>query len=250
MISAVLACVVVLSGCKVGTTVTVKSDEDGRGRVAVRVSLDAEAVFALQVGGGTLESAVAIDDLSDAGWKVAAWVREESGAASLSFSKAFVGEEQLAEILDELTGEEGMLRDPRIDRSRGIVRSSDALSVTADLSDLESGLAGDDEVVRRLDDAGVDVEALDASLTDGLKSAFSLTVKLTMGDEQSRWKVEPGDEQSLVVSKSRIEWDRLTTLGIASILSLLAALLFLAAFVSSRRRKKVRRSKARSLPTW
>ena len=71
-----------------------------------------------------------------------------------------------------------------------------------------------------------------------------------MGDEQSRWKVEPGDEQSLVVSKSRIEWDRLTTLGIASILSLLAALLFLAAFVSSRRRKKVRRSKARSLPTW
>lgn len=250
MIGAVVACAVLLSGCKVGTTVTVKSDEDGRGRVSVRVSLDAEAVFALQAGGGTLESAVAIEDLSDAGWKVAAWAREESGAASISMSKAFVGEEQLAEILDELTGEDGMLRDPRIDRSRGIVRSSDALSVTADLSGLESGLAGDAEVVRRLEGAGVDAEALDATLTDGLESAFSMTVRLAMADEQQRWRITPGDEQSLVVSKSRIEWDRLTTLGIASILSLLAALLFLAALVSSRRRKKARRAPARGIPTW
>ena len=250
LLAAVVACVVALTGCKVDTTVSVRSDGDGRGKVSVRVDLDAEAVFALQVGGGTLEDKVATVDLADAGWKVSEWQRQEGGAASMSLSKEFVGEDQLAGILDEIAGTDGLLREPRIDRSRGLTRSSDTVRLTADLTGLGSGLAGDVEVARRLEAAGVDVAALDSSLNDRLESAFGMTVTLAMGGEKRAWKLKPGDERSLVVSQSRIEWDRITTLGISVLLSALAVLLFLSAWLSSRRRRRSRRREPRSLPTW
>ncbi|MCZ7535345.1 MAG: hypothetical protein M5T61_04975 [Acidimicrobiia bacterium] len=243
-------CLALLTGCKVDTTVSIRSDDDGRGRVSVRVDLDAEAAFALQADGVALEQRVKLDDLDDAGWTVSPWRIEDSGAASVRLTKDFVGEDQLAGILDELAGEGGVLGGAHIDRSRGMVRSRDGLSVEADLTSLESGLAGDEEVARRLADAGVDVAALDAGLTEGLDSAFGLSVVLSMGDERRAWHLLPGDEKSLVVSTSRIEWDRITTLGIAAILTLLAALLFLAAWVSARRRRRGPRGAGSGGPVW
>jgi len=244
VIAFIVAYTVLIAGCKVDTTVSIKSDRDGRGRVAVRVEIDAEAAFALQSGGSTLAESVQLGDLESAGWTISPWAVEEDGAASLRLSKAFVGEGQLREILDELSGSGGLIDQARIETSRGIVRSSDDLSVTADLRVLDAGLAGDPEVARRLSEAGVDVEALDASLTEGLGSAFGLSVVLAIGGARRAWHLEPGDERSLVVSTSRVEWDRLTTLGIASLLAFLAALLLLAAWASRHRRVKARRRAA------
>ena len=250
MLAGAAAWGVLRAGCKGDTTVSIRSDEGGRGQVAVRVDLDSEAAFAMQSGGGTLEELVELDDLDAAGWSVSPWEVEDSGAAWVRLTKEFAGEDQLQGILDEIAGPGGLIDGARIDRSRGLVRSSDALSVAADLRGLESGLAGDDEVARRLSESGVDVATLDAGLTDGLDSAFGLSVVLKMGDERRAWELAPGDEKSLVVSTSRIEWDKIMTLGIASILSLLAGLLFAAAWVSAHRRKKGRRRELRGAPTW
>jgi len=232
---------VLLAGCKVDTTVAIRSDQDGRGAVSVKVELDAEAAFAMQSTGAPLSERVRLDDLVGAGWTVSPWATDENGAVSLRASKAFDGERQLQEVLGEITGRDGILDHARIERSRGIARSSDALSVAVDLRGLDAGLAGDAEVSRRLGEAGVDVAALDASLTDGIRAAFGLSVVLRVGDERRAWRFMPGDHRSLSVATSRVEWDSLTTLGIALILVLLAGLLFLAAWVSAHRRAKVRR---------
>ncbi len=250
MLAASAACAVLLTGCKVDATVSIRSDDDGRGRVSVRVDLDAEAAFALQADGGALEQRVQLDDLRDSGWTVSPWRVEDTGAASVRLTKDFVGEQQLVEILAEIAGDGSLLGGASIDRSRGVMRSSDALSVDADLRALQSGLSGDDEVTRRLTEAGVDVAALDAVLTEGLDTAFGLSVVLAMGDERRAWHLVAGDEKSLVVSTSRVEWDRITTLGIAALLALLAGLLFLAAWVSARRRRRGPRSAERGAPVW
>lgn len=249
-IAVALACAVLLGGCKVDTTVSVKSDRDGRGRVSVRVRLDAEAVFALQAGGGSLADRVLLDDLAAAGWSVSKWVTEGDGAASVSLTKDFAGEKQLGEVLAEVAGPKGLLRSARIDPSRGIASASDALSIEADLRGLESGLAGDGEVARRLKASGVDVDALDASLTAGLGSAFGLTVTLAVGEKKRVWHLSPGERKSLVVSTSRIEWDRIMTLGITTMLAFLAALLFLAAWMSAHRHGRGGRFGAGRAPTW
>lgn len=250
VLASVIACAVILGGCKVDTTVSIKSDEAGRGTVSVVVELDAEAAFALQSSGAPLAERVRLGDLDGAGWTVSPWAADENGAVSLHLSKAFVGEDQLQAVLTEITGSGGMLDQAHIGRSRGIVRSSDELAVAADLRGLDAGLAGDAEVSRRLTEAGVDVAALEAILTEGLGSAFGLSVVLRVGDEHRAWRLSPGDRRSMAVSNSRVEWDKLTTLGIAAILTLLAVLLFLAAWVSAHRRKKERRRTARDRPKW
>jgi hypothetical protein len=94
----VVALVVVLSACSAEATVTVRMHEDGSGVVAVRVVLDAAAVRAAEVGGGTLAERVRTDDLTGAGWTVTPWTRAGGGAV-ITARKAFGRPEQVAAIV-------------------------------------------------------------------------------------------------------------------------------------------------------
>src|SRR5205085_589102 len=78
----------------------------------------AEAVQRL-TSQGSLTSAVPLDDLRNAGWRVSAWKRDRSGGAAITLSHGFVSQVDLARRLADLTGPNGALRDPRITRTRG-----------------------------------------------------------------------------------------------------------------------------------
>ena len=57
---------VLVAGCKVDAVVTVKVDDDGSGSVTASVTLDAEAVRAVETPTLKLRDAVRLDDLETA----------------------------------------------------------------------------------------------------------------------------------------------------------------------------------------
>src|SRR6476646_4091408 len=102
-----LVSVVAVSVRKDDARVDITLRADGSGTVAVKVRLDAEAVQKLTTG-GSLASAVPLDDLRDAGWHVSTWKRTASGA-TITLSHEFVGRAELARLLADLTGPNGAL---------------------------------------------------------------------------------------------------------------------------------------------
>ncbi|MGH9032953.1 MAG: hypothetical protein ACRDZV_12575, partial [Acidimicrobiia bacterium] len=116
-----VACALVLGGCKVDTTVSILVREDGSGTVSVRVALDADAVNEAEAGGATLEDRVRLDDLEAAGWRAAGWQRRDDGGARLRVSKEFADADDLAGVIAELNGSEGPLRDVSLSLDEGLV---------------------------------------------------------------------------------------------------------------------------------
>src|SRR5689334_7576832 len=111
------ALVVLLTACSATATVTVRMHEDGSGVVSVRVVLDAAAVRAAEVGGGSLADRVRLADLPGAGWTVTPWRKTPSGGAVLTVAKPFARPEQVAGIVREINGAHGPLRGFHASRS-------------------------------------------------------------------------------------------------------------------------------------
>src|SRR5215510_9777873 len=99
-----VALVALLAGCKVDTAVTVDLRDDGSGVVTVRATLDPDAVRAAESGGGKLEDRVRLSDLRSAGWTVSQWTRTTSGEAQIRLSKPFASVDQVAPIINEVSG--------------------------------------------------------------------------------------------------------------------------------------------------
>ena len=98
-----LVSLVLLAGCKVDAHVDITLRADGSGTILVRVVLDADAVQRLTKQ-TPLDSAVPLDDLRDAGWRISAWKRDSSGGATITLAGTFVNEEGLARRLADLAG--------------------------------------------------------------------------------------------------------------------------------------------------
>src|SRR5919204_4808174 len=92
----VVACALLLAGCKVDTTLTIDVHDDGGGTVRVRIALDAEAVQNAEAGGGKLEDRVRLGDLRAAGWTVSPWRRARDGGATVTLRKGFADARELA----------------------------------------------------------------------------------------------------------------------------------------------------------
>jgi hypothetical protein len=221
-----LVSVVLLAGCKVDARVDITLRADGSGTVAVKVTLDAEAVQKLTTG-GSLATAVPLDDLRDAGWRVSTWKRSASGA-TITLSHEFVGQAELAGRLADLTGPNGALRAPRITRTRGWFGSSDKIAVTVDLRDVDAGVKSDSELAQRLQAAGLDVDTLDAQLSGELKDALQVTVRMRApGGEFQPTGFRGDGHGTIFASESQ------TYVGRAVLLSVGAALLLLALVVTA-----------------
>ena len=186
----VVALALLLSACAVDTTVTVKVREDGSGIVSVDVLVDAEAVQQAQVGGGTLEDRVRLSDLTAAGWTVEPWVRNLDGSASLTFSKPFTSVDQVAGILQELSGDAGPLESAAVTRKRSVFSTKTEATATVDLDRMSTGVLADSDLAASLAAQGLDPAAVDQQLTAQLRDAFRLTVVLELPDGQ-RTVVEP-----------------------------------------------------------
>lgn len=223
-----LAFLTVVAGCKVDAVVTIRVDDDGSGSVSARVVLDAEAVRAVETSETQLESAVRLDDLAAAGWEVTEWHRRENGGASIVVTKDFDRAEDAAEVVAELNGPDGPLRDVELQRDVSTFRTQWSFSGVADLEDLTTGIGEDEELVARLTAERVDVAALDQQLLGKTRDAFRLRVVADLPDSAAhRFTIAPGAQQEMEASSSQTATGRMALFAAGFAVLVVAVLVFL-----------------------
>lgn len=178
---AALAGALALAGCDARGTVRIAVAEDGSGEVTVSAALDAAAVEQL----GDVRTAVVLDDLTAAGWTVAE-PRTTGELTVLEASKDFGRPEDLAAVLDEVSGPDGLFRDVDLEVSDGFASTRYELTgrvvASGSLTDF-----GDDGI---------------AELLDGQRVGYSpeeLALLLAADDSRVRLDIEvslPGGERS------------------------------------------------------
>ncbi|MDQ1509186.1 MAG: hypothetical protein QOG50_1030 [Actinomycetota bacterium] len=236
----VIVAVALLAGCKVDARVDVTLRADGSGTVAAKVTLDAQAVQRLTTG-GSLASAVPLDDLRGAGWRISTWKPDPAGGAAITLSNAFANQDGLARRLADLTGPKGALRDPRITRTRRWFGASDKIAVTVDLRDIGAGVKSDAALAKRLQAAGLDVNTLDAQLSSELKDALDVTVAVHAPDGSSHTlRLRAGGHGTVAASQSQTYVRRIGLLAAG------AALLLLALVITASSRRSRSRPRRRS----
>jgi hypothetical protein len=238
---AVLGVLLVLlcAGCKVDAQTTIKLDDDGSGVVGLRVRLDAEAVALVERGGGKLERRIVLSDLKDEGWQIASWARDPaSGSATLRMTHTFRDEAELRQLIEQIGGKDGIVRDVELTRSRNFLQDRDGVTLVADLTALKSGVRDDEELASKLRDAGVNVDAVDFVLAQQLRKAFSMRVVLAVPRDKTRsFSVAAGERETVNLSSTKFQTNRLALLLIGAMMVFLALLLYLSASISARRRR-------------
>jgi hypothetical protein len=233
-----------LAGCKVDTTLTIDVRDDGGGTVRVRVALDAEAVRNAEAGGGTLEDRVRLGDLQAAGWKVSPWRRAPDGAASVTLRKDFADADELAAVVAELSGDNGPLRDVKLERDRGLLSTDYKLSGVADLSQLTAGVAADPDLLAQLTAQRVDIPQIEQRLAQQINDAFRLRIRLVVpGGDASEVDAKAGKKVNLATSTSQLDTTRLALLAAAVVLGMAGIVLFVRGEMRSRRRRRVGRGR-------
>lgn len=231
-----------LSACAVDATVTVKVREDGSGSVELVAKVDAEAVQAAEVGGGTLETRVRLSDFPTAGWAVDPWVRNEDGSAVLTMRKPFANVDEVPGILRELSGAYGPMDSAYVTRKRSFFSTKYAVDGRIDLGKLGTGIADDAELTKSLQAQGVDVAGVDAQLLAQLQRAFSVRLVVELPGK-APVTIEPaaGGAADVSVSSTVKDTSRMTLVLVAGGLLLLA--LVVALWPGRRRGRRARRSR-------
>jgi hypothetical protein len=218
-----MAALLVAAGCNVHTTVTVEVAEDGSGAVTVTVALDAAAlgeVPDLDADGvsdvADLAALVRTDDLVAAGWTVDEPVESVDGGATLRARRAFGTPTEAEQILDELTGPDGALRNLVVARSTSFGSTDVQVTGTVDLS---GGLEafGDEGLAAALEGEplGEDEAAIEAGLDQPLAEAVTFEVVTDLGGDRQSWSPSVGDGP-VVVSAERT-WRDVPVLVLAGI---------------------------------
>jgi hypothetical protein len=220
------ALLVLLAGCKVDTTVSITVRRDGSGVVAVRAVLDAEAVKAVETGGGKVEDRVRLGDLTAAGWKASPWVHAADGSAQIVLRKPFQSPQQIAGIMQEVSGSSGPLRDMTAVRDQGLLSTHYEVHGSVDLATLKTGVADDPDVVAALTNQKVDINALDQSLLAQIRDSLSVTVDVHLPGRQTKVVGVGGKTRPIEASTSVLDTRRLVFILVAIIL-LVAAVLVL-----------------------
>ncbi|MBS1836487.1 MAG: hypothetical protein JST64_02185 [Actinobacteria bacterium] len=130
----VVAALVLLGGCRAAVDVSVAVRPGGSGTVTVTVDLDAAA--ARQLGD---PKALALGDLTTAGWKLTGPVPRREGLRIVAV-RTFRSSDQLAAVMDEIGGTDGMFRGTSLRTEERFARSSmqfrTSVHVSGDLTDL------------------------------------------------------------------------------------------------------------------
>jgi hypothetical protein len=238
-----------LAGCRVDTRVEVTVNKDGSGELVTRVTLDAEALA--RVGGKEKAAEqIPVADLEAAGWNIGPWV-DEGGSASREFRHDYANQADLGNRLADLFGTEGAVRLPEFSRNKGWLDTSSELALLVDMQAPQTGIGSDNDLKVRLAFAGVDVEQLDAQLTNELRDGLHLTVVASLPDGTKKtYEAQRGTVRTFRAEESVVNWDRTIKVGIALCLFAIAGTFFLAAGMSARRnrmRQVQRRSGPRSV---
>lgn len=107
-----LACVVLLSSCRVDSTVSITVDRDGSGTLDVLVVADNDIVEQVP----NLSNDLNFGDLVNNGWKLTGPEKTEDGGLRVLLSHPFENETQASALLTQLNGNRGPFRDVRLTR--------------------------------------------------------------------------------------------------------------------------------------
>lgn len=250
-----------LTGCQADFTATVDIEEDGSGVVQVTAILDRAATDALiDISADGLK----LSDLAQAGWEVEL-PEERNGGTVFRAQKAFGNEAQFSEVMDELTGPDGVFRDfdlviePTFGRLDYTVTGS--LNPAAGFESF-----GDEELDsalgRSLSDLAADERfqvsesdfnftlnvLLPGDLPDGL-STPNVEASEDQEQVQGQWMTNLADEEPVPISVSttRRKASAQVLRGVAVVAGVLAALIafgqILRVIASSQRKKPAAKSK-------
>jgi hypothetical protein len=220
------------TACQVTLAAGVDVARDGSGRVTAGVGLDADALKEV----GDPATALRVDDLRQAGWRVEPPRKEDDGLTWVRASKPFAGPAQAAAVLAELSGTDGPFRDFRVVRTKSLTRSWTTFTGVVDLSKGFAGLA-DPELTSTLGDVdlGLDVEGLRRRFGDDL--AKTVKVQVTAGlpgkvttnapardGGRAAWAPEPGQTLQLEASSQALRIDPVIPVAAGTALVVVAAL--------------------------
>jgi hypothetical protein len=227
----------VLAGCRVDTALTVHVNEDGSGVVTASVRLDASAVAAATSGGAALADAVRLDDLTKAGWRSTGWRELKDGGAELRVSKPFARAEDAGVVVAELNGADGPVRDVKVTRDASTFTTEWSFSGVADLKDLKTGVATDQDLIQKLAAERVNVAALDQRLVADTKDALRLRVTADLPQSSPKpFPVRPGATVAMKTSSSQTATGRIALLIVGIGAGLAAVVILVAGELRSRPR--------------
>jgi hypothetical protein len=145
---------------------------------------------------------------------------------------------ELSNVIAGIAGKNGMVRDVHVNRSRTLAEDTDGVSLLADLRTLRTGIRDDPELAAKLRAAGIDVNTIDYVLASQLQQSFSLTVGLAVPrNKQEQVSIPAGQTETVHLSSSKFQLNRVALLAIGVMLAFLALLLYLAASISARHRR-------------
>ena len=121
---------VLAAACQVHTEVGIDVSEDGSGTVEVTVTLDREAAGRL----GNPATALRLDDLRQAGWKVDDAAPLDGGGLRLVGRRDFASADQLGAVLDEVGGADGIFTGTELAVSDGFSSTTYDFTTTVELS--------------------------------------------------------------------------------------------------------------------
>ncbi len=239
--TAVLA--VVASGCEVALDVVLDLARDGSGQVQVDVALDAEAA-----GRVDLADQLRVDDLERAGWTVAGPQRTDDGSTVVSAVKAFATPEGAVDVLEEVSGADGPLRDFEVARQSSLLTTTYAFD---GLIDLRAGIEGfsDDELRQALEGSGFSLAGaeLEEAIGDEVADVFHFEVRTQLPgeieaaapglvtSEGAVWRPAVGEQVALSATSRLLHTERLVWLATAAA----SALALVVLLVRSRRRPRL-----------
>ena len=265
LLGLVVGALLTLTACRAAVDVDVDVAADGSGTVTATATLDREA--AEQLLDLDLEaSGLPLADLAQAGWDVEPPDRRSDGSVVVTASKAFGTAEQFAEIMEELSGPEGVYVDFELERIKSFARVDYAVTGTLDTT---GGFAtfGDAELDSALGrplgqlaaELGADEASVDLGVTVSVPGDLQGTAPsglLATDDEsvRARWSANLADneEQPVELASATREVTALVLRGVAIVAGVLAALVVFAQLlrvVFPDRRRRRRRSPRPGRPT-
>ncbi len=129
-----LAVVLAVAGtaCRADVTVEIDVADDGSGVVMAQVALDAEATEGL--ADLDLDATLPLSDLAQAGWEIEPPTPTDGGGTLVTAQKAFGAPGQLADVLSDLTGDDGVFQDFALTRTQSFGRVDYLLTGTLEPS--------------------------------------------------------------------------------------------------------------------
>lgn len=240
------ALVALLAACKADATVTVRMHEDGSGVVAVRVVLDADAVRAAEVGGGTLADRVRLGDLTAAGWTVTPWRKTAKGGATLTVAKRFARPGQVGPIVREVNGVHGPLRGFGAARETSTFATTWSVRGAVDLRRLDLGVADDEQLVANLGNERVDVAGIEARILASARTGLRVRARAELPDGTTRTVgATPGRRAVLVASADDTDLGRVALVILGVAVGVLAVVLLVIGEARTRRRRSRRSVRSR-----